>query len=305
MGIVAYDGMTLLDMAGPVEVLSEAGHYDVTLFSPSGGPVRTSSGVRVAVDSPVPQRGFDTLLVPGGDGPPVRDPALVRVVRDLAPTCGRIASICTGSFLLAEAGLLDGRAATTHWKYAELLRRGYPAVTVEPDAIFVRAGTVFTSAGVSAGIDLALALVEDDHGAAVAREVARSLVVFMRRPGGQSQFSARLELPTVPAGPLRLVLDAVAGDPAGPHTVASLARLARVSPRHLARLFRQETGLTPSQFVEVSRVEAAARLLLAGASVTGAARGSGFGSDETLRRAFVRRVGLTPGAYRARFATTR
>jgi transcriptional regulator GlxA family with amidase domain len=308
VGVLVFDGVTLLDVAGPVQVFTDADQgrrYHVSIVGTSGGEVRTSSGVRLAVDEIAAGHGYDTLLVPGTDGPPVNDPALVATVRRLAGVSGRVASICTGSFLLAEAGLLDGRIATTHWRYTGLLSRGYPAVTVEPDAIFVRAGTVFTSAGVTAGIDLALALVEDDHGPHLAREVARSLVMFMQRPGGQSQFSTRLDLPAVRAGPLRAVLDAVTGDPAAEHTVHSLARRAGVSTRHLARLFSQELGLSPSRFVEVARTELAQRLLVTGVPVTAAAQASGFGSDETLRRAFLRHVGLTPAAYRARFSTTR
>ncbi|MFD2421999.1 GlxA family transcriptional regulator [Amycolatopsis pigmentata] len=309
VGALVFDGMTLLDVAGPVQVFTEADQgrrrYEISMVGAGGEDVRTSSGVRLAVDEIAGGHGYDTLLVPGTDGPPVADPVLVATVRRLARVSGRVASICTGSFLLAEAGLLDNRAATTHWRYADLLRRGYPAVTVEPDAIFVRAGTVFTSAGVTAGIDLALALVEDDHGPQLARDVARSLVVFMQRPGGQSQFSTRLALPAVRTGPLRTVLDAVTGDPAAEHTVDSLARRAGVSTRHLARLFRQELGLPPSRFVEMTRIELAQRLLVTGVAVTSAAQASGFGSDETLRRAFLRHVGLTPAAYRARFSTTR
>ncbi|BCJ51378.1 AraC family transcriptional regulator [Actinoplanes sp. NBRC 14428] len=300
--------MTLLDAAGPVEVLHEAdagrGRYAITVVGPERGWVRTSSGVRMAVDEAAAGQRFDTLLVPGADGPPLLDPALIATVARLGAAAGRTAAICTGSFLLAGAGLLDGRAATTHWRYAEVLRRRHPAVSVTPDALFVRAGTVFTSAGVSAGIDLALALVELDHGPHLARDVARTLVVFMQRPGGQSQFSTRLDVPPARAGTLRTVLDAVTRDPAGDHTLTSMARAAGVSPRHLTRLFRTELGMTATGFVELTRIEAAQRLLVDGASVTAAARASGFGSDETLRRAFFRRLGVTPTTYRKRFGTT-
>jgi transcriptional regulator GlxA family with amidase domain len=309
VGVLVYDGVTLLDVAGPVEVLNEANtgrqRYAISTVAPDDGLVRTSSGVRLAPDGIACADRFDTVVVPGADGPPRYDPALVATVAALASTARRVASICTGSFLLAEAGLLDGRAATTHWRYADTLRRRYPAVSVRPDALFVRSGTVFTSAGVSAGIDLALALVEDDHGPQLAREVARALVVFMQRPGGQSQFSARLELPAMPTGPLRAVLDTVTGDPAQDHTLTSMARRAGVSVRHLARLFRRELDLSAGQFVELCRIESAQRLLAEGTPVTTAARVSGFGSDETMRRAFLRRLGITPTTYRTRFATTR
>jgi len=307
VGVLVYDGVTLLDVAGPVEVFNEANtgrrRYAIATIAAGDGLVRTSSGVRLAPDASAAER-FDTVVVPGADGPPEFAPALVATVAALAANARRVASICTGSFLLAAAGLLDGRAATTHWRYADALRRRHPAVAVRPDALFVRSGTVFTSAGVSAGIDLALALVEDDHGPRLARDVARALVVFMQRPGGQSQFSARLELPATPTGPLRAVLDAVTGDPAGEHTLTSMARRAGVSARHLARLFRRELDLSAGQFVEACRIESAQRLLAEGAPVTAAARASGFGSDETMRRAFLRRLGVTPTAYRTRFATT-
>lgn len=307
--VLAYGGMTLLDIAGPIEVFNEANargrRYATSLVAPGGGSILTSSGVRVAVDELGGRGRYDTLVVPGADGPPPLDAALVEAVRLLHRRSRRVASICTGTFLLAEAGLLDGLPATTHWRYVDLLRRRYPAVAVEPDAIFVRAGAVFTSAGVSAGIDLALSLVEDDYGPELTRDVARSLVVFMHRPGGQSQFSARSTLRAVRSSPLRDVLDAITSDPAGDHTLTSMARTARVSVRHLGRLFQSELGMTPTHFVEVSRIEAAQELLLAGTSVTAAAAGSGFGSDETLRRTFLRHLGVTPTTYRARFASTR
>lgn len=307
--VLVYDGVTLLDVAGPTEVFHEADagrqRYTVSLVAAGGGSVRTSSGLRLHVDEAAERAGpYDTLLVPGADGPPQTAPAVLEAVRVLHSSARRIASVCTGSFLLAEAGLLDGLTATTHWRYADLLRRRYPTVTVEPDAIFVRAGAVLTSAGVSAGIDLALALVEDDHGPQLAREVARSLVVFLRRPGGQSQFSARTEVPAVRA-PLRDVLDTVSSDPTAPHTLTTMAHTAGVSARHLARLFRAELGMTATRYVEISRLETARELLLQGASVTAAARASGFGSDETMRRTLLRHTGLTPSAYRARFTTTR
>lgn len=309
VGLLVYDGVTLLDVAGPSEVFHEADagcrRYALSLVTPGGGWVRTSSGLRLHADEAAEQAGpYDTLLVPGADGPPLPAPVVLDAVRALHGSARRTASVCTGTFLLAEAGLLDGLAATTHWRYTDLLRRRYPTVTVEPDAIFVRAGAVFTSAGVSAGIDLALALVEDDHGPQLAREVARTLVVFLRRPGGQSQFSSRTEVPAVRA-PLRDVLDAVSSDPAAPHTLTTMAETAGVSVRHLARLFAAELGTTATRYVEVSRLETAGDLLLHGASVTAAARASGFGSDETLRRTLLRHTGLTPSAYRARFTSTR
>ncbi len=308
VAVLAYDGMTLLDVAGPVEMFTSAGSgrplYDVALVAERAGTVLTSSGVRMSVRAADRDRDLDTLVVPGADEVPPLDGPLVGQVADLAGRARRVASVCTGSFLLAEAGLLDGVAATTHWRYAGALQRRYPRTAVDADAIFVRAGRITTSAGVSAGIDLSLALVEDDHGAALAREVARSLVVFLRRPAGQSQFTAGSRGDV--AGPvLRRVLEAVTADPAAEHTAATMSRTAGVSPRHLARLFGDELSTTPARFVEQARLEHAQQLLLTGAPVTAVARDSGFGSDETLRRSFRRRLGVTPTAYRDRFTSAR
>jgi transcriptional regulator GlxA family with amidase domain len=309
VGVLLFDDVALLDVTGPIQVFAEANtgsqRYAISTVGLAGGTVRASGGMRLTVDEIAGDAGFGTLIVPGGEGARRRDDELVTMVGHLSESAGRVASVCTGAFLLAEAGVLKGRGAATHWRHADRLRRDYPDVNVHPDAIFVRSGTVLTSAGVSAGIDLALALVEDDHGAQLAREVAQEMVVFMRRPGGQSQFSARLALPTEPTGPLRDVVDTVTTDPAGPHTVEALARRAGVSARHLNRMFSQELGTSPSRFVEVSRVEAAQQFLVRGASVSAAAQASGFGSDETMRRAFQRHLGLTPTAYRERFSSTR
>lgn len=329
IGVLVFDEVTLLDVAGPAQVFGDAdqvladgtadpagvdgpgarrvGGYEVVTVGLAVATVRTAAGVRITVDeaaSTAARRGLDTLIVPGGLGVRAGSADLVRTVARLSAGARRTASVCTGAFLLAQAGLLAGRTVTTHWRYAQVLQRGYPDVRVDADAIFVRSGRVFSSAGVSAGIDLSLALVEDDHGAQVTRAVAREMVVFMRRPGGQSQFSVRLDLPAVPDGPLRAVLDAVTADPAGEHTVTALARRAGVSVRHLTRLFDEALGTTPSRFVESSRIEAAQRLLMSGLPVTTVARDSGFGSDETMRRAFGRRLGLTPTAYRDRFLGT-
>lgn len=309
VGVLVFDDVALLDVTGPIHVFAEAdegrGRYRISTVGLVSGAVRTSGGVRLTVDEVAGEGVFDTLIVPGSAGARARSPELVTMIRHLSALSGRTASVCTGAFLLAEAGLLKGLDATTHWRHAEQLQREYPDVKVNSDAIFVQSGPIFTSAGVSAGIDLALALVEDDHGGHLARDVAQEMVVFMRRPGGQSQFSARLALPVEPTGLLRGVVDAVTADPSGRHTVEAMARQAGLSTRHLNRLFTTELGTSPSRFVEVSRVEAAQRLLVTGTSVGAAARASGFGSDETMRRAFQRHLGLTPTAYRERFSTTR
>jgi transcriptional regulator GlxA family with amidase domain len=313
--LLAFDGAGFLDVAGPAEVfavadaLSMGGRYRVLVASPDGRDVVASSGLRIGVTAPAADVGpIDTLIVPGGWTWPraSRDPALLDAVRDAAARSRRVAGVCVGAFVLAANGLLDGRRATTHWQFADELAARHPQVDVVPDAIFVTDGDVWTSAGVTAGIDLALALVEADHGAAVARRVARHLVVFMQRPGGQAQFSVRLQAEPVERPALRALLDGIAADPAADHRLAALSRRAGFSERHLTRVFAREIGTTPARYVERVRVEAARTLLETSAAPLGTiARAAGLGSAETLRRAFVRQVGVTPDAYRRRFATTR
>lgn len=309
--IVVFDGMKLLDAAGPAEVFAEANRfgadYRLRFASVDGADVITSIGTRFAVTDRIAQiDGVDTVLVSGGDnlvGRPI-DPSLVAALRDVPARARRLASICTGSFILAEAGLLDGRRATTHWRHARLLARAYPTISVEPDAIFVRDGAVYTSAGVSAGIDLALALVESDYGAELVRDVARSLVVYLKRAGGQSQFSTLVEADAPAESALRQVTDAIAADPTADHSVKSLAALASLSTRQLTRLFHAELGTTPARYVETVRVDVARAALDAGRQVGETARLAGFGSAETLRRVFVNHLGVSPRAYRDRFRTT-
>lgn len=304
--VVAYDGFQSLDVSGPVEVLSAAGGYTIEVVAPVAGAVRSSSGLTLAVDRAVSSvRGpVDTLLVAGGDGvrEAVGDRRLVADVGRLAARARRVTSVCSGAFLLAEAGLLDGRRATTHWSACELLARHYPRVTVDPDPIFVRDGNVLTSAGVTAGMDLALALVEEDHGPDVALGVARRLVLYVQRPGGQSQFSAALRAQRAERAPLR-DLQAWVGDHLDDDlSVEALARRAAMSPRHFARAFAAEVGVTPARFVEEARVEAARRLLEGTVRpVEAIAAGCGFGSPETMRRAFLRTVHVPPAEYRKRF----
>ncbi|ATY11686.1 GlxA family transcriptional regulator [Amycolatopsis sp. AA4] len=308
---VVFDGVKMLDVTGPAEVFAEANRsgagYSISYRSPSGAGVATSVGVRLPVDGPVAEAAEpDLVVVAGGDGlvdrgVPVE---LVDAIRGIAPRAGRLVSICTGSFALAKAGVLSGRRATTHWRHAARLARAYPDIEVLPDALFVRDGDIFTSAGVSAGIDLALALVEQDHGPDLARTVARSLVMFMQRPGGQSQFSAPLRMPRPNTPTLREVTDLVSAQPALDHSAAAMASRARVSARHLARLFASELDTTPAKYVEQVRLDHAKALLAAGHGVAETARSSGFGSSETMRRVFVARLGISPSQYRARFETT-
>jgi transcriptional regulator GlxA family with amidase domain len=305
-----FDGMKLLDIAGPAEVFAEANlmgaDYELTYMSTDGNPVTTSIGVRLPVDHPATEgRDFDTVMVSGGEvfPGPVSE-ALVEAARHLHQHTRRMSSICTGAFVLGASGLLDGRRVTTHWKHAAALARAHPQATVRPDAIFVKDGDVYTSAGVSAGIDLALALVEEDHGPELTRDVARSLVVYMQRAGGQSQFSATLHGPAPRTPVLREVLNLIKGDPTGDHTVTSLAARAHLSTRHLTRMFHEELATTPARYLRDVRVDAAKALLDAGHSVTQAAERSGLGNAETLRRAFIRDLGVSPLRYQQRFRST-
>jgi transcriptional regulator GlxA family with amidase domain len=213
--------------------------------------------------------------------------------------------VCSGAELLAAAGLLDGRRVTTHWARCDRLQRRYPGLRVQPDRIFVRDGNVATSAGVTAGMDLALALVEEDLGGEVARLAAQWLVLYLRRPGGQSQFAGRFTPPATRSAPLRVVVDAVTADPAADHRLDRLAAVASMSERHLARLFATELRTTPARFVERVRVEAARDALERGSTVDTAARRSGFASAEVMRRAFLRVLGVGPADYRLRFTTTK
>ncbi|MDN3359069.1 DJ-1/PfpI family protein [Actinomadura sp. DC4] len=310
VGVVVFDGVKMLDVAGPSEVFAESNRhgadYGLSVCAVGGGSVMSSTGMRITADTDASADGlgFDTLLVAGGDLLPTRpiDPALLRAVRGLAARSRRVCSICTGAFILAAAGLLDGHRATTHWQHTRLLADAYASITVEPDAIFVRDGDLFSSAGVTAGIDLALALLEDDHGEGPARQVARSLVVFLQRPGGQSQFSPALRGPRPRTPVLRAVFDGIVADPAADHSAAALAARASVSTRHLTRLFRDELGTTPAKYVEAVRFDSAKAALDGGLGVGAAAERAGYGSPESLRRAFVSRLGVSPRAYQQRFA---
>jgi transcriptional regulator GlxA family with amidase domain len=309
--IIVFDDVTLLDVAGAAEVFAEANRfgvsYQIKIASVDGSDVITSIGTRLGVtDSLSTIASADTVLVAGSDHLPARaiDPALVAAVKSVAGRSRRLASICTRSFILAQAGLLSGRRATTHWRDTRSLARAFPDITVEPDAIFVRDGDVFTSAGVSSGIDLALALVELDCGTELVRNMARWLVVYLKRAGGQSQFSALIEASPAPQSALRVVTDAIATDPGADHSVKTLAARASLSTRQLTRLFRSELGTTPADYVAMVRIDAARAALDAGRTVTETANIAGFGSTETLRRAFIKHLGVSPKAYPDRFRTT-
>lgn len=275
---LAFDGMQLLNVAGPAEMLDAAtqalrgrGGYELVIATPDGRPIRSSGGLRLAGDialGHVRPRGVDSLIVGGGMqiDEVVADERLPPALQRIAAGARRTCSVCTGAFLLAGAGLLDGRTATTHWAFGAELARRHPRVTVAPDRIFVRDGATVTSAGSSAGMDLALALIEEDHGPELARTVARWTVMFLRRPGGQSQFSERLALPGGIESPVRRLVDAIVTEPAADHRLPQLARRAAVSERHLRRIFAEQTGTTPARFVERVRVEAARERLEGGGS---------------------------------------
>ncbi|HET9162992.1 MAG TPA: GlxA family transcriptional regulator [Solirubrobacterales bacterium] len=310
--VLVFPQVQAIDVFGPVEVLSAAdrlaggGEYAIELVAGRAGPIETSSGVRLLPDRAVlAARGpLDTLIVAGGDGvaAALGDRRLIRWVDRAAARSRRVCSVCTGAFLLAEAGLLDGRRATTHWAACEELARRHPAVAVEPDPIFVRDGELTTSAGVTAGIDLALALVEEDLGPELAREVARWLVLFLKRPGGQAQFSGMLDGPLAGRPALRALQDWIPTHLNEDLSVTALAERASMSPRNFARAFRRELGTTPAAYVERMRVEfARSRLESGDTPIDLVAVECGFGTVETLRRTFQRRVGASPSQYRERF----
>jgi transcriptional regulator GlxA family with amidase domain len=308
--IVVFPGVQTLDVTGPAEVLRAAGllqppGYDVTIAATASGAVETSS-VSLLPDALLDDCAgpIDTLIVAGGTGSrrAEEDQRLVGWIAEAARRSRRVASVCTGAFLLARAGLLDGRRATTHWASCADLAARYPAVTVEPDPIFVRDGDVVTSAGVTAGMDLALGLVEEDLGREVALQAARWLVVFLQRPGGQAQFSAQLAAQAADRAPLRELQAWIPDHLDEDLSVPALARRACMSDRNFARAFPRETGMTPGAYVESARVERARIALETGAlPVEAIALQAGFGTVETMRRAFRRRVGVSPNDYRTRF----
>jgi transcriptional regulator GlxA family with amidase domain len=303
-----FDGFDVLDVAGPFEVFGEAG-YELTIVAPKAGPISSDTGLTVHAPCSVadlnPGR-TGTLLVVGGEGVDAArcDRSVIDWVASAATRTERVASVCLGAFILAEAGVLDGRRVTTHWRDADRLAREYPAVIVDSDPIFIQDGPIWTSAGVAAGMDLALALVEADLGPQAALAVARELVLFLRRPGNQSQFSVPLWSAQPTSDVMREVVEAIHLDPGARHGIDELASLAGLSPRHLQRRFTQETGLPPTVYVERVRVEAAQQALAERDDpLETIARRYGFGTAETLRRTFHRLVGIAPSEYRDRFRT--
>ncbi|BBX34708.1 AraC family transcriptional regulator [Mycolicibacterium mageritense] len=316
MVILGYSGVQALDLAGPFDVFTAAtlvlagegrtdDGYVVTLTSADSEPVTTLTGLEfVAQPLPDPADAIDTLLIPGGIGADTAraKPEVIDWIK--TASARRVVTVCTGAFLAAQAGLLDGCPATTHWASAGRLASEFPNIAVDPDPIFIRSSDrVWTAAGVTAGIDLALALVEDDYGTDIAQTVARWLVLYLRRPGGQTQFAAPVWMPRAKRAPIREVQELIEAEPGGLHRISELAQRAAMSPRHFTRVFTDEVGEAPGAYVERIRTDAARRQLEeTDDTITVIATRCGFGTAETMRRNFVRRLGISPDQYRKTFA---
>ncbi|MGV8995480.1 MAG: GlxA family transcriptional regulator [Parvibaculaceae bacterium] len=318
--MLGFDEAQILDIAGPLQLFASATRpdgtpaYSVELVAKSKGPVTTTSGLTLFASrgfdeiSEADLKGLDTFLVSGGQGTRAleHDVATLTFIARAAAQARRTASICTGSILLAASGLLDGKSATTHWAYASKLARDYPQVRVDGDAIFTRAGSVWTSAGVTAGMDLALALIEDDLGRDAALAIARYHVMYLMRPGGQSQYSAQLAAQAVDDERIAQVCAYIIDNPRADLTVPHLAGIAHMSERNFARRFAENAAMTPAHFVERARLdEARRRLSDARVPLERVAHEAGFGQAERMRRAFIKHLGVTPNRYRERFRTTK
>ena len=312
IAILVTPGVQLLDVSGPLDVFAEANVqtgtdvYQLRVIGSVPGLIRSSSGIRLMPDTVIGQNlteKLDTLLVAGA--PKISEaaphPGVSDWLREVSPSVRRYGSVCSGAFFLANAGLLNGRRVTTHWAVADRLAQAFPSLTVEPDAIYVRDGRLRTAAGVTAGLDLSLALVEEDLGREVAMKVAAQLVMFFKRPGGQMQFSRKGETAPVGRSALQEVQRWIAANPAEDLSVANLARRTGLSSRHFARLFQQEVGIAPAAWVKEARVATARRLLESDEAVPKqVASQCGFANADTLRKAFVSVVGVTPAEYRKR-----
>jgi transcriptional regulator GlxA family with amidase domain len=316
--ILGFPGIQALDLVGPSEVFTGATiylqgqgrvgeGYQVSVVSQNGEPATTGTGLALAAAPlPDPRNAVDTIVLPGGMGveDARRNPELIGWIKIAAENARRVVSVCTGAFIAAQAGLLDGCMATTHWAFAGRMAREFASIKVDPEPIFLRSSEkVWTAAGVTAGIDLALSLVEDDYGTEAAQTVARWLVLYLRRPGGQTQFAAPVWMPRAKRTTIRDVQEAIEAEPGGAHSIPELARRAAMSPRHFTRVFTDEVGEAPGAYVERIRTEAARRQLEeTDDTVTVIAARCGFGTAETLRRNFVRRLGISPDQYRKTFA---
>ena len=304
IGFLVHDNVTMVDIAGPADVFHHANafgaRYETVLVSADGKAKRASNGHYLTAEAAAGQTGaLDTVIIPGAYGMVAKsfEQELVEAVSGLTDDADRIASVCTGAFLLAHNGLLNYRNATTHWTQIERFSRSYPLVRVVPDALFVQDGSIITSAGVSSGVDLALFIVEDDYGPDVARAVVRQMVIFNQRPGGQSQrpVAARVSAPRDHV--LRKLLDSITADPAANYSIDAMAAMTNLSASSLSRRFQEATKTTPSRYVEMVRIEAAQAMLQRGATVAAAAAASGFGSAETMRRVFTQKIGMSPSLY--------
>lgn len=306
---LAFDGVQMLDLTGPAQVFASAndlepGRYDIRLVSKAGGLIRTSAGLRIATEPLAAIEGLPvhTIILPGGDegvAEVLNDAGQIGWIREVASRASRACTVCSGTFLLAATGLADGRRVATHWRAARLLQRAYPALQVDPEAIYVEDGKIWSSAGVTTGIDLALALVERDHDRDTAMRIARRLVVYMRRPGHQSQFSATLKAQSVADERLSKLVAWMRDNLAGDLGVETLADRVAMCPRSFHRAFTSGLGDTPARFVETLRLDAAREHLANPAlSVEQVAHLAGFGRSERLIKSFRRRLGLTPAAYR-------
>ncbi len=313
VAILAVPGVQMLDLAGPMDVFSEANTvmrdsdaYSVQIVALSCDPVTALNGTRFLPDASIEcsLEGFDTLLIAGSPGIQKFEdhPGLISWIRRESRHVRRLGSICTGAFLLGNAGLLDGRRATTHWNSTSRLAEKFPLVRLEPNTIYVKDGHIYTTAGVTASMDLALALVEEDHGRSTALRVAKELILFLKRPGGQSQFSIHLEAQVSEIGPIRDIHEWILDNLCDDLSVETLAARLAMSTRNFARLFKRETDMTPGDFVEAARVEAARRMLEeSDTPLKKVASMCGFTDQAGLRRAFMRRIAVTPVEYRQRF----
>jgi transcriptional regulator GlxA family with amidase domain len=319
---LAYDGIQGLDLVGPLEVFSGANavlahidpdggrerRYETAVASVAGRSITTESHLSINTVATGTISEIDTLVIPGGIGAPhaADDPTVTLEARRLADSAERVVTICTGAFVAAAAGLTDGKRVSTHWARAGALRRRFPQLEVDAEPIFIRDGRLWSSAGVTAGIDLALAIVEEDHGSEVAQTVARWLVMFLRRPGGQTQFATPVWSERASFEPIRMAQDLIDADPGADHRVGLLADQVGMSERHFTRRFTDEVGSPPAQYVAAVRLEAARRALESSDdSVDTIAVRCGFGTAETMRRTFTRRLSVSPDQYRRRFRTRR
>ena len=318
IGIVTYPGVEALDVSGPFEVFNFANMglgmhgidsepiYSIKLLGEQPGAVKTMSGMQILAEDSYgrPAAKYDTLLIPGGDiSQAICDQALIEWIKFMAPRVKRMVSVCTGAFLLAEAGLLDGCSATTHWHYCQQLAQSYPSVRVEADRIFIKNGSIYTAGGITSGIDLALALLEEDWGRDLALFVARFLVVFLRRPGGQSQFSNYLSHEAFQRNDLRDLQSWIIANLHTDLNVEAMAGRLAMSPRNFARVFLTETGMTPAKYVEAARIDQARHFLeTTELSIEMVADKTGFKDPERMRRTFIRQLGVNPQNYRQRFS---